>query len=142
MKLLNKYPILLALLIPLFLLNSCAKKERITISADDYHNSVDEVTLIMVHDIFSPPVASRIYAYPNIAAYEIIAQNDSTYQTLTGQLEGLTTIPQADDPNTNYTLAALIAHMDVSKSLIFSEESMEIQRDSLYQIWSAKNISR
>jgi hypothetical protein len=130
---------LLALLIPVLLLNSCAKKEPITITADDYHNSVDEVTLIMVHDIFSPPVASRIYAYPNIAAYEIIAQKDSTYQSLTGQLEGLTTIPKADDPNTNYTLAALIAHMDVSKSLIFSEEKMEIYSDSLYQIWSAKN---
>ena len=130
---------LLALLIPVLLLNSCAKKEPITITADDYHNSVDEVTLIMVHDIFSPPVASRIYAYPNIAAYEIIAQKDSTYQSLTGQLEGLTTIPKADDSNTNYPMAALIAHMDVSKSLIFSEEKMEIYSDSLYQTWSAKN---
>jgi hypothetical protein len=139
MKLLNKYPTLLALLIPVLLLNSCAKKESILITPDDYHNSVDKVTLIMVHDIFSPPVASRIYAYPNIAAYEIIVQNDSSYQTLTGQLEGLTAIPKADDPNTNYALAALITHMDVSKSLIFSEEKMEIYSDSLYQIWSAKN---
>jgi hypothetical protein len=139
MKLLNKYPILLALLIPVLLLNSCAKKESILITPDDYHNSVDKVTLIMVHDIFSPPVASRIYAYPNIAAYEIIAQKDSSYQSLAGQLKGLTAIPKAVDPNTNYTLAALIAHMDVSKSLIFSEEKMEIYRDSLYQIWSAKN---
>jgi len=139
MKLLNKYPTLLALLIPVLLLNSCAKKESILITPDDYHDSVDKVTLIMVHDIFSPPVASRIYAYPNIAAYEIIAQKDSTYQSLAGQLKGLTAIPKADDPNTNYTLAALIAHMDVSKSLIFSEEKMEIYRDSLYQIWSSKN---
>jgi hypothetical protein len=27
----------------------------------------------MVHDILSPPVASRVYVYPNIAAYEMIA---------------------------------------------------------------------
>jgi len=139
MKLLIKYLTLLALLIPVLLLNSCAKKESILITPDDYHNSVDKITLIMVHDIFSPPVASRIYAYPNIAAYEIIAQKDSDYQSLTGQLEGLTAIPKADDPNTNYPMAALIAHMDVSKSLIFSEEKMEIYRDSLYQIWSSKN---
>ena len=139
MKLLNKYPIFLALLISVLLLDSCANKESILITPDDYHGSVDKVTLIMVHDIFSPPVASRIYAYPNIAAYEIIAQEDSVYQSLSGQLKGLTAIPKADEPNTNLTLAAMIAHMDVSKSLIFSEEKMNIYRDSLYQIWSAKN---
>jgi len=139
MKLLNKYPILFALLIPVLLLNSCAEKESILITPDDYHNSVDKITLIMVHDIFSPPVASRIYAYPNIAAYEIIVQKDSAYRSLTGQLKGLTAIPKADVQTTNLGLAALIAHMDVSKSLIFSEEKVESYRDSLYQIWSAKN---
>ena len=42
----------------------------ITITTDDYHAAVDKLTEVMVHDIFSPPVASRIYVYPNIAAYE------------------------------------------------------------------------
>jgi hypothetical protein len=40
----------------------------------------------MIHDIFSPPVASRIFVYPNIAAYEIIAQNSKTYKSLENQL--------------------------------------------------------
>lgn len=31
------------------------------------HRSVKEVTGVMVHDIYSPPVASRIYAYVTIA---------------------------------------------------------------------------
>jgi hypothetical protein len=39
----------------------------------------------MIHDIFSPPVA----VYPNIAAYEIIAQNSKTYKSLENQLAGL-----------------------------------------------------
>jgi hypothetical protein len=43
----------------------------------------------MIHDIFSPPVASRIFVYPNIAAYEIIAQNSKTYKSLENQLAGL-----------------------------------------------------
>mgnify|MGYP003499280747 FL=1 len=34
------------------------------------HRSVKQVTDVIVHDIFSPPVASRIYGYMSIAAYE------------------------------------------------------------------------
>ncbi|MEM7185320.1 MAG: vanadium-dependent haloperoxidase [Bacteroidota bacterium] len=111
----------------------------IEIGADLYHSSIDKVTQIMVHDIFSPPVASRIYAYPNIAAYEIIAQKDNAYKSLAGQIKGFPPIPQATGDSVNLPLAALIAHMDVSKALIFSEEKMETYRDSLYGVWSASN---
>ncbi|MBL4662513.1 MAG: vanadium-dependent haloperoxidase [Flavobacteriaceae bacterium] len=137
--------------IPLFiflaltvLLNSCADKkaeknnEPIVITTNQYHNSVDRVTQIMVHDIFSPPVASRIYANANIAAYEIIAQKDENYNSLTGQLKEFSSIPKAEE-GVNLPLAALVAHMDVSKALIFSEEKMETYRDSLYQVWNAQN---
>ncbi|MGB5664583.1 vanadium-dependent haloperoxidase, partial [Eudoraea sp.] len=36
-------------------------------------------------------------------------------------------------------LAALVAHMDVSSRVIFSEEQLAIFRDSLYTIWESKN---
>ena len=52
---------------------SCKKNEQLVITPQDYHESVDKVTEVMIHDIFSPPVASRSYAYPKIAAYEILA---------------------------------------------------------------------
>jgi hypothetical protein len=50
----------------------------------------------LIHDIFSPPVASRIFVYPNVAAYEIIAQNHDQYTSLNWQLNGLGSIPIAD----------------------------------------------
>ncbi|MEZ4817474.1 MAG: phosphatase PAP2 family protein [Flavobacteriaceae bacterium] len=118
---------------------SCKKSEPIEITGKDYQNGVDKVTEIMVHDIFSPPVASRIYAYPNIAAYEIMAQNNPNYQSLAGQIKHLSAIPKSNNENINYPLAALIAHMDVSKSVVFSEEMIEHYRDSLYAIWQNKN---
>lgn len=121
------------------LLSSCAKKDPIVITPDDFRNSVDKVTEIMVHDIFSPPVASRIYAYPNVAAYEIMAQGNSNYRSLAGQLNELTPVPKAADSTVNFRLAALIAHMEVSKKLIFSEDRMEAYQDSLYGIWEAQN---
>jgi hypothetical protein len=39
-------------------------------SAAPLHASMKQLTDIIVHDIFSPPQASRIYAYASIAAYE------------------------------------------------------------------------
>lgn len=130
------------LLVFLFLvLASCQKKEEpITISPEDYHNSVDKVTEVMIHDIFSPPVASRIFAYPNVAAYEILVQKHTDYKSLSGQARDLPSTPQPQDAQSiNFELAALIAHMDLSKKLIFSEEKIETYRDSLYAIWSEKN---
>jgi hypothetical protein len=67
-------------------LSSCKKDKSIVVSPDEYHAAVENVTQIMIHDIFSPPVASRIFVYPNIAAYEIIAQNSKTYKSLENQL--------------------------------------------------------
>lgn len=122
------------------LLFSCDKEQPIVVSADDLHNSIDHITNIMIHDIFSPPVASRVYAYPNIAAYEIVAMADDNYVSLSNQARGLTTIPKPDSTKTiNYQLAALIAHIDISRRLIFSEDKLTIYRDSLYSIWEAKN---
>ncbi|SVD07184.1 uncharacterized protein METZ01_LOCUS360038, partial [marine metagenome] len=85
----------------------------------------------------------RIFAYPNIAAYEIIAQQNPEYNSLAGQIEHLGEIPKADiSKNINYKLAALVAHMEVSKRLIFSEFRIEEFRDSLYKIWETKNPSQ
>lgn len=129
------------ILIMLFLVCSCKEtSEPITVSADDFHSSVDKVIDVMTHDIFSPPVSSRVFAYPNIAAYEIIAQNDTSYKSLKNQIKHFKGIPKADPEKTiNFPLAALIAHINLSKKLIFSEEKIETYRDSLYTIWQAQN---
>lgn len=118
---------------------SCTKPEPVVISPEDFRNSVDQVTEIMIHDIFSPPQASRIYAYPNIAAYEIIAMHDAKYKSLAGQISELTEIPKPADTSVNYQMAALIAHMELSKSLVFSEETMKKFSDSLAQNWQKQN---
>lgn len=134
----KKLGILLALLPLVF---SCQKESKpIVIDPEQLHASVDRVTEIMIHDIFSPPVASRIFAYPNIAAYEVIALQNDSYQSLEGQVPGLTAIPRPDTgANVNFQLAAMVAHMELSKRLIFSEARMEAHRDSLYTLWGEVN---
>lgn len=122
-------------------LASCSKPvEHIAISPELFHKSVDKVMEIQIHDIFSPPVASRIFVYPNIAAYEILAQKSKKLKTLVGTVNQLQAIPKAEDnQNINLELSALIAHMEMSKTLIFSEDKMSALQDSLYMVWGKTN---
>ncbi len=134
---LNKAYLLLA---GFAILQGCnTKEESIEVTSQNYFDSVDLVTNIMIHDVFSPPVASRVYVYPNIAAFEIIAQNNETFKSLSGQISGLTPIPKPESQNVNLKVSALVAHMELSKTLIFSEDKMIHLRDSLYGVWSDKN---
>ena len=118
---------------------SC-NKESIKITPNDYHLMVDKLTEVMIHDIFSPPVASRIYAYPNIAAYQVLNRENGAYQSLENQLNELKNIPDISfDKNANKQLAALIAYLDVAKEVVFSKEKITVFRDSLYKDWENQN---
>lgn len=136
----SKFKIIFGLVCIAGMLWSCQEQtEPIVISPEHFHESVDRTTAVIIHDIFSPPVASRIYAYPNIAAYEILAASDTDFAPLSGQLTDLTPIKEAPAENFNPELAALVAHMDMSRRLIFSEDMLTVYRDSLYGVWSKRN---
>ncbi|NEV92908.1 vanadium-dependent haloperoxidase [Psychroflexus sp. YR1-1] len=132
---------LLIFLLVLCCLSSCQEEDKaIRIERQDYHEAIDKLTDIMVHDIFSPPVASRIYVYPNIAAYETLNQDSENYVSLAAQLNGLAPLKvNADKDKINLKLAALIAHFNVSKELVFSKDIMTSYRDSLYNVWEDLN---
>lgn len=148
MKLFDNTHLLALVLATSLVFTACKEKQQseetiaynpISVERVAYQNTVDKVTEIMVHDIFSPPVASRIYAYPNVAAYEIVASYNPSFNTLAGKLNGLQLIPKTQDTAVNYQVAALVAHMNVSKAVVFSEDMLTTYRDSLYQVWNAQN---
>ena len=141
MKLKDNFLKIIPFLAVFVLLNACQEKasDPVEITSKDLQNAVDHVTEIMIHDIFSPPQASRIYVYPNVAAYEIMAQDDQAYKSLAGQITDFTPIPSTSDSLVNYPMAAMIAHMDISRSLVFSEEKMKTYSDSLENLWSSMN---
>ncbi len=132
---------IMALIVVFVVVTSCKKNsEPILITPEAFHASIDKVTEVMIHDIFSPPVASRIYAYPNIAAYEILAKDSDNYVSLAEQVHGLEAIPNPkENTPVNFDLSAIIAHIQLSKQLIFSEERIETYRDSLYTVWENMN---
>ncbi|MFL2991709.1 MAG: vanadium-dependent haloperoxidase [Cytophagales bacterium] len=90
-----------------------------------FHESMQKLTDVIVYDIFSPPVASRIYVYPTIAAYEILINQHPNFKSLTGKIKGLDKIPLPDpDLEYSFPLASIHAFLVVGKDLIFSEEKI------------------
>ncbi|MEX2233043.1 MAG: vanadium-dependent haloperoxidase [Cyclobacteriaceae bacterium] len=94
--------------------------------ADFVHRAVKQVTDVIVHDIFSPPVASRIYVYMSVAGYEAAIHENPKYVSLAGQLNGLGEVPK---PQVSleycYPLASVEAMLTVGKTLVFSEDKMD-----------------
>jgi hypothetical protein len=104
--------------------NDLAYKEKLQ-DPELFQFAMQNLTDLVVYDIFSPPVASRVYLYPTIAAYEVVRQGfQSEYNTLVGQVNGLPSLPDPKDTNLDYNLAALYAFNEVGKKLIFSEDKM------------------
>lgn len=131
-----KYILLYSVLIVVFF-SSCeenvAYKDELN-NQELFLSSVQKLTDVIVYDIFSPPVASRIYAYPSIAAYEAIypAYSDK-YIPLSNQLNGLGIAPKPTNDNIDFHLASIHAYLVVGKSLIFSESKIEDFQDVMYK---------
>ena len=99
------------------------------------HEAVEKTSEVIVHDIFSPVVAARIYAYSNIAAYEALRQGyQKDYKSLAGQLNEFEEVPAAPlDQKIDFNIAAIHAYVTVSKAMIFSEAEIEEFRMDLYK---------
>src|SRR4051812_10218956 len=74
---------------------SYAKVKAWENDAAPLHRAQKALTDVIVHDIFSPPVASRIYAYTNLAAYEVLVQQNVAYRSLHKQLNSFPQVPAA-----------------------------------------------
>ncbi len=106
--------------------------EKLAANPDFLHRSVKKVTDIIVHDIYSPPVASRIYAYTTIAAYEAAIPSSENYQSLAGQLQGLTVMTTRDSGRSYcHSLASVNALLLVAQSMIISEEKITAFREAI-----------
>src|SRR6478609_4818028 len=86
-----------------------------------FHETATHLTDVIIHDIFKPPVASRIYSYSFLAAYEALVPGYPEYQSLGGQLVKFTA-PKKPDSSLAYCypLASIKAFATVGRTLTFS----------------------
>ncbi|CCH52028.1 hypothetical protein BN8_00999 [Fibrisoma limi BUZ 3] len=99
-----------------------------------FHRAHDALTEVIVADIFSPPVASRIYVYAHAAAYEtLVLSQGGPYRSAAGQLPGLTPPPSLTLTGVHPALAATEALLVVGRSLVFSEKRLDDLAEKLWQ---------
>jgi hypothetical protein len=132
----GKFACILYFLLVLGSVTACRKKADPAALANPelMHTSVRKLTGVIVHDIFSPPVASRIYAYANIAAYEALVPGCPGYQSLVGQLKGLPELPRPRAGQTYcFPLASVHAFLTVGRTLTFSGDLVDAFEPQVYR---------
>jgi hypothetical protein len=120
----KKFMLLLGMAVCLF---ACKKKDYKTFTSNPmlYCKTVKKLNDVILYNNFTPVVASRNYAYANIAAYECIAAGDSAYQSLSGQINQLPTMPLPErGKEIDFHLASLLAFVKVGNAVTFPEGVM------------------
>jgi hypothetical protein len=140
-----KFRLLSLLFIPL--LYGC-KKEALPVEynarASDpklFHETATQLTEVIIHDIFKPPVASRIYGYSFLAAYEALVPGYSDYQSLGGQLVGFKPAPKPDSGLAYcFPLASIKAFTVVGRTLTFSGKMWDTYEEDLFKKYQEMGI--
>ncbi|WP_266368790.1 vanadium-dependent haloperoxidase [Tellurirhabdus rosea] len=106
-----------------------------------YHRSVEQLTKVVIHDIFSPPVASRIYSYANLAGYEAMLPGTPGYESLAGKVRKFTAPPKPE-PGQEYCfpLASTKAFLTVARALTFSADKFDEYEKSFFEEYHKMGI--
>src|SRR5688572_16456493 len=108
MKILLKYILFVA---PLCIWSCTNRNEtKLPEAAEVLHKNEKNLTDLIIYDIFSPPVAARIYAYTSLAAHEALRHADPKEPSVVARLNGFSQMSEpAKDKKYNYLLAASVA---------------------------------
>src|SRR4051812_10622226 len=94
------------------LYTGCSNKQerRPVLTSADITKVIDQMTIIMIHDVTNPPLAARFFSYSCLAGYEVIAGNEKGVNSMYGVLNEYPQIKKpADVSGYDNNLSALIA---------------------------------
>ena len=119
----------------LFFLASCpsyAGKENYLVRCNQ------KLVEVLMEDLFTPVVASRVNVYPNLAAYAVLVQKGKTLEPLEGKLNQFEKISEPKN-KVDLSLSALFAFTTTAKKLVYSEYIFDEFEAKESRIWLAKN---
>jgi hypothetical protein len=137
---------LAALLMSLLAFTGCSRTspEEYNSRASDpnlLHQTSRQLTTVIIRDIFKPPVASRIYAYTNLAAYEAMRPAAAQYPSLAGRIREFAPVPAPEEgAEYCFPLASVKAFIAVSKALTFSVDMWDAYEAELDRKYEAMDI--
>lgn len=103
--------------------------KELAVSAEDFHNANIALENDIVRDFFSPPVASRIYVYPNLISYEIMSHKNDAFLSLQTILDDFPEIPEYEGELND--LAALYCFYLVAQDLVYTTKNTKSELDAL-----------
>ena len=115
-----------------FPLTVCAQRNAVSFT-DRVALAVFSLSKVMLHDVVSPPAASRYYAYCMMGAYEITSQHDSRIAGLTKLIGSFRTDSLvAEKKNSyDYRIAALYCILETGRLLLPSGFMLEDDQKKL-----------
>ncbi|OJV12316.1 MAG: phosphoesterase [Dyadobacter sp. 50-39] len=114
----------------------CSRKKAARLDeAELLHQNQDMLTQVIIYDVFSPPVASRIYAYSSLASYEAVRFAQKGSASIAEKLNGFGAMPQpVAGKSYNYALAATKAFFTVARKVrVFSVDSLAGYENDVYR---------
>jgi hypothetical protein len=123
----------LCILLPCFFLlflSACKHKADPAVLKQFCENQLGDwnakLTNIVITDIFTPAQCSRIYAYPNIAAYEALRPQYPSSQSYAGKLNGLQPVPQPKGAQEKFCfpVSSVIAFTTVARKLVYNGDAI------------------
>src|SRR4051812_18934184 len=108
---------------------ACKQQQAPPFHGDDpaiLNENQRQLTKVIIYDVFTPPVASRIYAYTSLSCYEAMRFARPGYPSLAEKLNGFPEMP-VPEPRQSYDfgLAASWAFFKVAHKVVFSVDSLK-----------------
>jgi hypothetical protein len=116
-----------------------SSKAEISVSDNYLIRCNEKLIEVIMEDLFTPPVASRVHVYPNIAAFEVLCINNPELSSLSGPIKHLQKL-NLEKSSINYSIAAEFAFTTVAKKLVFSEYLISDFEKKEIEIWKNKKI--
>lgn len=134
-------PLLLLLLLLALSSSSLFAQKNPADWAKIYSEQLFHITEVMVTDVSSPPVAARIYAYTNLAAYRVLQESETTFEhgdvlastKIQGQMAGLS-LGKIESPE----FAAVYAMFLVGEKIMPSGYLLKEKQEE-WKAWALKS---
>ncbi|PWT74836.1 MAG: haloperoxidase [Bacteroidetes bacterium] len=127
----------------ILLVSTAAKAQNAPASfTGDIQPAVFSLTMVMLHDVVSPPAASRYYAYSMIGAYEIVSRSNSSMVKGSAFIKRFPSfVISLDNKSYDYRIAAVYCILETGKLMLPSGSRLQEREDKWFDSLRRKGYS-
>jgi hypothetical protein len=107
-------------------------------------HAINAVTMVMIHDVVSPPVAARYYAYCMLGAYNLVRTNDKNIPALHSFIKNYRSDNSLDTIKSkyDYRIAAYYSILEIGRQLLPSGYMLKDDEDNFIQLLQKIHIDQ